>query len=651
MDIFGMTGRFFIFALLLTSAALPAQDARDSASLRALDRWSRAYRSHRIRFSLESHYMQYACARASIMRPLAGAKDRKILAGPREIVHRFRLYRLGKIDGLDLARFIMGKQHVRKIDNLESLAGLLVTFRRAALAEAPGEVQKETARQFLRIATHTFGVDLAAEGGRWGVTRKYHPNLVRSEARKYLTVLAGRSAPVRGLLLDVARERIAFKEARMHPGEVALACLAGLDFSTLVENDIYLLSRTLTDIVSGGRNFWIRLAAARLLSGFGSRYHGRILAMNLEAVARHHEEKAASPGARVGLAVVEASGVHLARAGKAGRFHVKWADVPRTLKALVGELLRCLGNEGLPLELRLRVLSALESAGHWHVVHALVKVFPGVSPEGLKAGVYRTLQRLTRHRESEPEAWLRWYAWHRAEHDGAVEASRYAAPEAVRFYGIPIVGDRILFVVDTSGSMADPLALRPTNQQDRFSKIGRTRTELIKTIEALNDHKRFNAIFFDDSVHALFKELVLATRENRLKAVTRIKGLSGSGWTDFGAAVLAAFGKRRMGEAIPLPRAPDTVRHASTRRRILPDQIVLLSDGMPSKGQLFLPVDTVEEINRLNRALDIRIDAVALGHESDPFLLEEIARENRGVLVVFPEAFADYYRKFKAEMK
>ena len=72
---------------------------------------------------------------------------------------------------------------------------------------------------------------------------------------------------------------------------------------------------------------------------------------------------------------------------------------------------------------------------------------------------------------------------------------------------------------------------------------------------------------------------------------------------------------------------------------------------MPSKGSLFLPVDTVEVINRLNRALDIRIDTVALGHESDPFLLEEIARENRGILVVFPEAFADFYRKFKVEMK
>ena len=645
-----MTGRFIIFALLLASAALPAQEARDSAALRALDRWSRAYRSGRIRFSLESYYRQYACARASIMKPLAGAKDRKILAGPREIVHQFRMYRLGKIDGPDLARFIAGKEHVRKIDNLDSLAELLVTLRRAALAEAPGEVLKDTARQFLLIATHTFGKDLAAEGGRWGVNRNCHPNLVRREARKYLTVLAGRSAPVRELLMDVARDRIAFKEARMHAGEAALACLSRLDLSALGENDVYLLSRTLTDIVSRGRNFWVRLAAARLLSGFGSRYHGRILAMNLEAVVRHHEEGVASPGARVGLAVVEASGVHLSRAGKAGRFHVKWADVPGALKALVGELMRCLGNEGLPLELRLRVLSALESTGHWHVVHALVKVFPGVSPDRLKAGVFAALQRLTRHKESGPEAWLRWYAWHRAEHDGAVEASRYAAPEAVRFYGIPIVGDRILFVVDTSGSMADPLDLRPADQQDRFSKIGRTRTELIKTIEALGDHKRFNAVFFDDSVHALFKELVPATRENRLKAVSRIKGLSGSGWTDFGAAVLAAFGKRRMGEAIPLPRAPVAVRHASTRRRILPDQIVLLSDGMPSKGQMFLPADAVDEINRLNRALDIRIDAVALGHESDPFLLEEIARENRGVLVVFPEAFADYYRKFKAEM-
>ena len=71
---------------------------------------------------------------------------------------------------------------------------------------------------------------------------------------------------------------------------------------------------------------------------------------------------------------------------------------------------------------------------------------------------------------------------------------------------------------------------------------------------------------------------------------------------------------------------------------------------MPTKGDLFTPGDFVDEIDRLNRGLRIRIDTVALGPESDPFFLAEIARRNGGTMTLFPEELRETYRVFREKM-
>jgi hypothetical protein len=80
----------------------------------------------------------------------------------------------------------------------------------------------------------------------------------------------------------------------------------------------------------------------------------------------------------------------------------------------------------------------------------------------------------------------------------------------------------------------------------------------------------------------------------------------------------------------------------------LPDQVIILSDGVPTEGHYFDLEDIADEVRRLNTARTVRVDVVAFGDESEPDHLGEIARQNGGTLTILPESFDKEHRQ---EMK
>jgi len=640
------------FASLFSAVPATASGPEQDEPVRRLIRWSRLYRAGKNDdLAVESYYRQYAHARSSFLAAPGRGKTGRPRAGMAAVVHELRRYDLGRIDGVELARFIRGKRGSRRIGNLAPLAEMLAVFDAAAGIEAAPAVQARAADAFLELATHAFGGSLEAEADRWGVNRRHHPMLVRREARRHLARLAARSGAARERLLDVARGRAAIATRGLDAGEVALGCLAAVDVSRLSDADAYVLARGLMDALTRRGSFWTQLAAAHRLARLRADYLGHLLVRGLTVLTSRLAVGEGSPGAMVSRQVVAASGAWLARVRKTGGLKAPWSEVRSAVRVLVDGLLALVTDRRLPLPLRFDALTALEKARHWHVVHGLAGALESATDRAIKAEIYARLLGLTRFPGKGPDEWRFWYEHHRAERDGPLEAPRYAPePEPDRFYGVPVVGERILFIIDTSGSMADPLALEPTSQADKDSKIGRTRTELIRVIQGLDDRRRFNALFFDESVTWLFDDMTRATRKNRREAVARIESQSGSGWTDLARAVLAAFGRKRLGRARPLPASESRARRTSAEPRSLPDQIILLSDGMPTKGDLFIPGDFVDEIDRLNRGLGIRIDTVALGPESDPFFLSEIAQRNRGTMTIFPEELRETYERFREKM-
>jgi hypothetical protein len=636
-------------AALLAILALPAPGAADESDrpLRALLRWAEHYRAGRIDFAVESYYRQYAHARTSFLVPPPSAADPNRRAGVAEVVHAFRDYRRGRIEGSELARWILGRRGVRRIDNLATYAELLIVFDAAARAEASPRVLERTAEVLLGLAVHAHGGSLVEEGERWGVYRRRHPILVRREALRHLSALAARSPAARARLLEAARSEAGSRGSSRRAGEAALLALASLDLSRLDATETYAFGRALTEVVTRARNSWTALAASRLIGRLDAPYHGHLLVWCLKSATGRLAAGEGSPGAMVARALCAAAEASVKRWHAAGQFDSPWSGVATSPRVLVEALLRMVEDYRLESAVRRDALRALEAAPHWRVVRGLRDALRTERNATFRDRIFAALRRATRFSGEDPGAWERWYAFHHRGEDGPLPPPRYAPdPEPARFYGVPVVGERILFLIDTSGSMADPLDRGGGSKPDRESKIGKTRAELIRVIEGLDDRRRFNTVFFDDAPTRLFATLVPATAAHRAAAVERIKGLGGSGWTDLGAAILSAFGRTRPGQSRPLPalRAPADAS-GSDPGRARPDQIILLSDGMPSKGDLFVPGDLVDEIERLNRGLGIRIDTVGLGGESDPFLLEEIARRNGGTTTIFPAWIAAAFRR------
>lgn len=203
--------------------------------------------------------------------------------------------------------------------------------------------------------------------------------------------------------------------------------------------------------------------------------------------------------------------------------------------------------------------------------------------------------------------------------DGARKDLEKKYADAPRFYGIPIVGRRVVFVIDGSGSMQE--VLDPATMK---TKIAGAREELSRAIAGLDAEVRFDIISFNDGVRQLDDSFVPATPANKRRAERFIQGTGSMGWTNLFDALTRAIGMTLVGGKI------------GGRPRPIPDQVVLLSDGRPTRGLMTNTFDIVEEVTRLNRSRELRLDAVAFGEEADTDFLGALAARNGGELAVFP---------------
>jgi HEAT repeat protein len=205
----------------------------------------------------------------------------------------------------------------------------------------------------------------------------------------------------------------------------------------------------------------------------------------------------------------------------------------------------------------------------------------------------------------------RWRAWWEGEgadfalpaRDAAEAAERARAQRAksggtraASFYGIPVASRQVCFVLDTSGSMAEPAAPRE-GMTVSASTGGPTRLDVAKkelstVMRGLPDGIWFNLIFFNLDVISLEGKLAVLAKATRQKALRTIRAQQPFASTALYPALLLAF-------------ADPTV-----------DTIYLLSDGAPTAGEI-TDIDEVRaEVARWNRARHVRIHGVSVGQDS-----------------------------------
>jgi Ca-activated chloride channel homolog len=151
----------------------------------------------------------------------------------------------------------------------------------------------------------------------------------------------------------------------------------------------------------------------------------------------------------------------------------------------------------------------------------------------------------------------------------------------------------VVFVVDTSGSMAGP-------------KLQQAKKALEFCVENLNNEDRFEIVRFSTEAEPLFGKLVDADSEHRKRASNFIADLKPIGGTAIADALQSAL-------------------KARTEKTERPFLIIFLTDGLPTVGT-WNPDEIVAEVKKAGSA---RIFSFGIGSDVNTQLLDQIAEGTR----------------------
>jgi hypothetical protein len=177
------------------------------------------------------------------------------------------------------------------------------------------------------------------------------------------------------------------------------------------------------------------------------------------------------------------------------------------------------------------------------------------------------------------------------------ERMRLGKPQ--QYYGIDIQAKRLMFIIDHSGSMREPVNGTP--------RLYRAKVELIKAIEQLHSDAEFSILFYATTVQPWRSELVTATIENKREAIRFVERLGYGDMTNTYGALRRSLEFDRELEAV-----------------------FLLTDGRPTSGDVTAPQAIVADLLHRNRFRHLQFNTIgiALDFPTEQFL--RLLSENSG---------------------
>ena len=160
-----------------------------------------------------------------------------------------------------------------------------------------------------------------------------------------------------------------------------------------------------------------------------------------------------------------------------------------------------------------------------------------------------------------------------------------------------LVDKDIVFVLDTSGSMADA------------GKIDKARSALTFGIRNLRDGDRFNVINFAGEEHLMEANLINADKTGRTRGIEFVEALKPNGGTNINDSLKAAL------------------RQFDSSDR--PKMLVFLTDGLPTVGES--DVDKIVENTKNLKVVDLRMFPFGVGYDVNTRLLDKLATSNGGL--------------------
>ena len=235
---------------------------------------------------------------------------------------------------------------------------------------------------------------------------------------------------------------------------------------------------------------------------------------------------------------------------------------------------------------------------------------------------------------SNPEMWRNWWEGHRDQWTGPPPPAPKSEglhpmappPEPVKdkgrtgFFGIETTSRRLVYVIDVSGSMHEPVGGEGPEASATRAELAKK--ELKQAIASLDDGVLFNIVFFSGTVRPWRPEMVVADVKARREAQEFTDAVDVTGGTATYDALEAAFAMGDVGKA--RKREADPTGNAKL------DTVILLSDGNPTLGRSTKTETIRAAVREWNATRRVMVHTIAFGADADREFLRLLAEESGG---------------------
>ena len=213
------------------------------------------------------------------------------------------------------------------------------------------------------------------------------------------------------------------------------------------------------------------------------------------------------------------------------------------------------------------------------------------------------------------KSWRAWWAKEKGGFDvislakledakAAMELRRLKEVTNSKFFGIRIISQRVIFIIDVSGSMEENMRVQ-FEGGDALTRIEVARRELTLAIQGLARGALFNIVTFSSGVDAWLEGGVAAAdKVSREEAEAFVSRLLPGGGTNLYESIQLAF------------EDPDV------------DTIFILSDGEPSMGEVTDPAQIRKDVALWNKHRNITINTIGIGGRLS--ILEWLSEDSGG---------------------
>lgn len=233
-----------------------------------------------------------------------------------------------------------------------------------------------------------------------------------------------------------------------------------------------------------------------------------------------------------------------------------------------------------------------------------------------------------------PDAPKAWGDWWKAHGDEVREGTWTPPPPQEReapltvetFFSLPIESTNVAFVLDLSGSMNDDLDLDDARNRELRAELrlpatrtGVAKAETVRAIRGLPDGARFSIIVFSDKARRMAARPLVASGGTRASAIAWVLQQK-TGW------LTNVWDGLRLGfDDLYGPGG------SSTRFLDLPDTVILLSDGTPTRGRFQDDESLVSLVRLWNQPVGAVVHTVGIGDDAPKDLLAVLARSTGGM--------------------